>query len=104
MADARTFEMEGQLRKYGTLTLYRRLILEARPYWPHVLAFLVLNLLATPLALLVPVPLKIAVDSVIGSRPLPRAMQMILPAAWQRSNLSLLFLVGALVVVFALLT
>ena len=96
--------MEGQARKYGTLSLYRRLILEARPYWPHVLGFLLLNLLATPLALLTPLPLKIAVDSVIDSRPLPRAMRIMLPAAWQQSYLSLLFLVAGLVIVFALLT
>src|SRR5437867_3771296 len=95
--------MEEQSRKYGSLTLYRRLILEARPYWSHVLAFLLLTLLATPLALLTPLPLKIAVDSVILSRPLPRAMQTMLPVAWQRSELSLLFLVAALVLVFALL-
>ncbi|HEV8379251.1 MAG TPA: ABC transporter ATP-binding protein [Tepidisphaeraceae bacterium] len=96
--------MEGQPRKYGSLTLYRRLILEARPYWPHIVGYLLLSLLATPLALLAPVPLKIAVDNVIGSRPLPRAMQVMLPAAWQQSDASLLFLVAMLVVVIALLT
>jgi ATP-binding cassette subfamily B protein len=95
--------MEGQARKYGSLTLYRRLILEARPYWPHVLGYVLLSVLATPLALLTPVPLKVVVDSVIGSRPLPRAMQAVLPAAWQRSDASLLLVVAALVVVFALL-
>src|SRR5207253_10177799 len=78
--------------------------LEARPYWPHVLGFLLLNLLATPFALLIPLPMKIAVDSVIDSRTLPRAMRIMLPAAWQQSYLSLLFLVAGLVIVFALLT
>jgi ATP-binding cassette, subfamily B, bacterial len=96
--------MEGQARKYGSLTLYRRLILEARPYWRHIIGYLLLSLLATPLALLAPVPLKIAVDTVISSLPLPRAMQALLPLAWQRSTLSLLLLVATLVVVFALLT
>jgi ATP-binding cassette subfamily B protein len=94
--------MEGQARKYGSMTLYRRLILEARPYWPHILGYMLLSLLATPLALLMPVPLKVVVDSVIGSRPLPKAMQAALPAAWQ-GHASLLVLVAALVVVFALL-
>src|SRR6476659_7374372 len=59
--------MDAKTREYGALTLYRRLVAEARPYWPHTLAYLLLSLLATPLALLAPLPLKIAVDSVIGS-------------------------------------
>ena len=40
----------------------RRLILQARPYWSHVCGYLVLSLLATPLALLMPLPLKIAIS------------------------------------------
>lgn len=43
---------------------------EARAYWPYVVAVLCLNLLATPLRLLLPLPLKVAVDNVIGGEPL----------------------------------
>lgn len=53
------------------LAVYRRLMELARPYWPHIAALLLLNLLAPPLALLSAVPLKIAVDSALGGRPLP---------------------------------
>ena len=49
--------------KYGSMTLYRRLLAQARPYWPHVLAYLLLSLLATPITLLAPVPLKVAVPT-----------------------------------------
>src|SRR5215207_7931053 len=52
-------------RKYSSLTICWRLILQARPYWAHVAGFLFLSLLATPLALLAPLPLKVAVDCVI---------------------------------------
>ena len=53
------------------LNVYRRLMRLARPYWPQIVGLLLLNLLAPPLALLVPVPLKIAVDIALDGRPLP---------------------------------
>ena len=40
-----------------------------------------LSLLSTPLALLAPLPLKIVVDSVIGSEPLPGFLLTLLPGA-----------------------
>jgi ATP-binding cassette subfamily B protein len=66
---------------YSDLTLYRRLLAQARPYWPHLGALFGLGLLTTPLALLVPVPLKIVVDSVLGTRPLPGPLGRWFPAA-----------------------
>ena len=54
-------------KKYNSFELYRRLLLEVRPYYTHIGAILLITLLSPPLALLIPLPLKIAVDSVIGS-------------------------------------
>ncbi len=54
--------------------LMRRLLGEARPYALHIVALFAIGLLATPLALLAPLPLKIAVDSALGSHPIPRAL------------------------------
>jgi len=51
----------SQLRK--SLPLARRLLAQARPYWLHLACILVLDFAAVPLALLAPVPLKIAIDS-----------------------------------------
>src|SRR4029077_1617428 len=51
--------------------IYRRLLIQARPYWPHILALAFLSLLASSLSLLAPVPVKLVVDSVLGSKPLP---------------------------------
>ena len=56
-------------------TLYRRLAAYSPPYWPHILGVLLLQLLSAALALLSPLPLKIAVDTVVGSRPLPHWMR-----------------------------
>jgi ATP-binding cassette subfamily B protein len=46
------------------------MLAEARPYWAHVGLVLGLNLLATPLKLLLPVPLKLAVDNVLSAKPM----------------------------------
>jgi ATP-binding cassette subfamily B protein len=67
-------------KKYAALALYKRVLLQARPYWLHLALLVCLGLLATPIALLMPLPLKIAVDSVIGSEPLPGFLQIVVPA------------------------
>src|SRR5262249_24104012 len=58
-------------RRDSGFELYRRLLLEARPCWPHIFGLFLLSLLSVPLALLTPLPLKLVVDSVIGTHPLP---------------------------------
>jgi len=73
---------------HGDLHLYRRVLRESRRYWPHILGIFLLDLLATPLGLLSPLPLKIAVDSAIGNRPLPRFLG-VLPVAVTQSPATL---------------
>src|SRR5262245_52706480 len=55
-------------------------------------------MLATPLALLGPVPLKIVVDCIIGSEPLPGILQRMIPAATASSRGALLVLSAVLMV------
>src|SRR5688572_32652449 len=83
--------------------LYRRLVQEARPYWWHFLAILLLSLLSAPLALLAPLPLKIAVDNVLDNHPLPRFLETFLPAGVTHSPGALLGVAVALVLAGALL-
>jgi len=66
-------------KKYSGFAVFRRIFQEARSYWPHLGGILLLGLLAAPLALLLPVPLKIAVDSVLGQEPLPGFIAFFLP-------------------------
>ena len=66
--------------RHSDLAIFRRLLLLARPYWPHMAGLFVLSLLSTPLALLGPLPLKIAVDSVIGTLPLPGVLSPLVPS------------------------
>jgi ATP-binding cassette subfamily B protein len=63
-----------------------------------------LGLLATPLMLLAPVPLKIAVDSVVGSSPLPGFMEPLTPDWLSDSTIRLLFLAAGLQVLVVLLS
>src|SRR5258705_8608470 len=82
------------------VALYRRLLRQARPYWLHLAVLFGVGLLASPIALLNPVPLKIVVDSVLGSRPLPAWLAAPLPAAATRSPPPLL--AGAIGLLIAL--
>jgi ATP-binding cassette, subfamily B, bacterial len=83
-------------RRYTQLTLYRRLLLQAKPYWLHVAGTLALNVLSAPLALLVPLPMKLAVDSVLGSQPIPAFLRPLAPQSVQTSTMGLLIFVAAL--------
>src|ERR1051326_2193912 len=87
----------------SNLQLYRRLWKQAFPYWRYLLAILCLSLLSPPLALLTPLPLKIAVDNVIGKRPLSGFLVTVLPEYLKQPGTGLLlFVVGLLIGVAAL--
>lgn len=89
---------------YTDLALYRRILRHLRPYWLPLAGILLVGLLSSPLALLNPLPLKIAVDNVLGSHPLPGLL-----ASWIHDTASgfattALVLAAGLVVAIALLT
>lgn len=81
--------------------MYRRLLLQARDHWWHIGGLFLLGLLAAPLGLLLPLPLKIAVDNVIGDEPAPGWLGF-LPDSLTGSKRGLLGVVVALVVLIAL--
>lgn len=85
------------------LSLFQRLLRQARPYWKLILGIFLVDILATPLALLVPIPLKIAVDSVLGDEPLPSFVYTLFPAA-EQTNMIILVLAVVLLVLIALFT
>src|SRR5438045_6354816 len=77
--------------------LFWRLARQVRPCWPHLSGLFLLSLLAPPLALLTPLPLKIAFDSVIDGRPLPRFLRTFLPETMTGSETGLLALLIGLI-------
>ena len=91
-------------KKSSNSELYRRLFLEVRPYSLHLGGLLLVTLLSTPLSLLMPLPLKIAVDSVIGSHLLPPFLQAALPDALTSSSNAILVFVIVLTIGIALLS
>jgi ATP-binding cassette, subfamily B, bacterial len=92
------------MRHHSDLWICRRLLMQARPYWPHIGGIFVLSLIATPLALLNPVPLKIVVDSVLGSNPLPGPLAALAPEALAQSASGKLLVAVVFLFVVALLS
>ena len=84
--------------------LYARIIRQARPYWLHLIGVLVLSLLASPISLLVPLPLKITVDSAIANHPLPPFLAAFLPSSAVGSPTAILALAVALLIAVNLLS
>ena len=83
--------------------LSRRLASATRSYWHSLLVIFVVDLLAIPLLLLVPVPIKIAVDSVLGGKPLPAYLDVLFPDAVQQSDLRLLLAAAVMQVLVVVL-
>src|SRR6476646_10874360 len=90
-------------RGKSPLHFWRRLATETRPYWVSIGSSFLASMLAAPFALLLPLPLKIAVDSVIGARPLPRFLEVMLPASVVTSSSAILLVAIGLVILIALL-
>lgn len=82
--------------------LVRRVLREIRPYWRGLTGLVTLDLLATPLALLKPIPLAIAIDTVLGDDPIPGFIAAIAPEALTRSDLRVLLLAALLQVAIVL--
>ena len=91
-----------RLKEPNDARIYSRVLLQARPYWGHIALISILSLLSTPLTLLGPVPLALAVDSVLGDEPLPEFMGWV-PESIATSDASLLALLAFMVIAIALL-
>jgi ATP-binding cassette subfamily B protein len=75
---------------YSDIKILRRLLAEAKPFRTHLLLIMLLGLLATPLTLLSPIPLKIAVDNIYGSNQLPELFTSVIPHWFTKSKLTML--------------
>jgi ATP-binding cassette, subfamily B, bacterial len=89
---------------YTDLALFRRLAREVGPFRRHIAGIFVISMLAAPLTLLTPVPLAIAVDSVIGSHPLPGFLDAVLPSALTDSKDGVLIFTALMFLAVAVLT
>ncbi|HYH17961.1 MAG TPA: ABC transporter ATP-binding protein [Azospirillum sp.] len=83
--------------------IYWRALKEARPWYPQLAVILVLGLLATPIGLLAPIPVKVILDSVLGDDPLPGFLARLLPWDVLRDKETILYLCLGAGVLIALL-
>ncbi len=81
----------------------KRAFEDLRPYlWP-LFAILVISLLAVPIALIFPLPIKLLVDSVLGSQPLPGYLTIFVGSQVSKSlaiSLAISILLGAAVLTY----
>src|SRR4051812_618755 len=81
----------------------KRILKEVKPFRLQIFCLFGLGLLGTPLTLLNPIPLKLAIDSVLGTKPLPAPLAAILPDGATRTSvvtiaaIALMYLLIALV-------
>ena len=88
----------------SSFKLLGRLLQQARPYWLHLGAILLLSLLATPFTLLNPLPLKIIVDNVVGAKALTGHLASLIPESVAASGQGLLILAVEIMVAVAVLS
>jgi ATP-binding cassette subfamily B protein len=92
------------LNKLSDWALLRRALAETKDYRNRIAAIWVLRLLSSPLGLLMPLPLKVAVDSAVGNRPLPGFLQIMLPTAIVESRSAIVGLAAVLMLLIAFLS
>ena len=85
------------------MKLIKRILIQARPYWPHISGLFLLNLLAMPIALLKPFALKLLIDSGFGSQPVPGFISVFFPADFVFDFSSVAIITVVFVILVALL-
>lgn len=83
--------------------LLKRTLLHAKPFLGHILAIFLLNLLATPIALLKPFALKILIDNGFGNLPLPGFIKIFFSSGYDFSFGTIVIITAALVIIIALI-
>ncbi len=83
---------------YRDAQLYRRLAGASSGYRGHLGALFGLSVAGAPLALLLPLPIKVVVDGVLGGKPLSPVVAALVPDAWEGDADMLLWAsVGAII-------
>jgi ATP-binding cassette, subfamily B, bacterial len=88
---------------YSTSTIIKRIFKQARPFWHYIAGIFICNILATPIALLKPLALKILIDSGFGSKPMPGLVTFFFPNGYQFSFGSIVIISTSMVILIALI-
>lgn len=93
-----------EVRRLSDTALVKRVASECRGFRRHIAAIFALDLMATPMALLTPIPVAIAVDTVIGGKELPGIIEAIVPDYFTETPFRLLVLAAILRVAIVAVT
>jgi ATP-binding cassette, subfamily B, bacterial len=85
-------------------SLLKRAIVDLRPYLGSITAILILSLSAVPITLITPLPIKILVDNVLGSQPLPNYITFLNPSQSAASKSYIIGLAISILIGVAVLT
>ena len=77
-------------------------MLQARDFWPHITALFFIKLLATPLALMRPLAMKILIDCAFGKEALPGYIAFFFPEKFHFDFKAIVFISAALIILIAL--
>src|SRR5918993_603093 len=94
---------QNQNMKYSTYKLIKRVLFETRIYWPHVIGIFLLNLLATPIALMKPFALKVVIDNGFGTEPVPGFIKIFFPSNYEFSFSTIVLCAVSMVIIVALI-
>jgi len=88
MLDAASTAMSSECQGSTPAAVISRFVRQARPYHGLLACILFLDILSIPIALLLPVPLKLAVDHLTGEPSARLLASRFLPPAWMRWQLT----------------
>lgn len=89
-------------KEYSNITIFKRTIKEARPYWLHISIIFLLTLLTIPIALIKPLTLKVLIDNGFGNHPIPGYIKVFFPSNYEFTFFSIVAIAAGSVIVIAL--
>jgi ATP-binding cassette, subfamily B, bacterial len=89
--------------KYSMFHLIKKIFIHARPYWLSMIVLFILTLLATPIALMKPLGMKIVIDSAFGSEPLPHFITTFFPEGFVFTFHPIIIIAVALMIIVAII-
>lgn len=89
--------------KIPDLSILKKVLRRAKPYWLNIVAIFILNLAAVPIALLAPIPLKIIVDNAFGKQPMPGIITFFFPQHFDFSFSAIILTATILMILIELL-
>jgi ATP-binding cassette subfamily B protein len=85
-----------------TFKLIKKILLQARDYWPHLSALFILSLLIIPVTLLKPYALKLLIDSGFGAQPVHSFIKIFFPSGFEFGFTSVVFTSVGMVILMEL--